>query len=193
MEYTEKVYPDWVQQFRTKGTTVKKKGDIYYLYKRTSKRVPGKKYPQPVDTYIGVITPEGIQKSGKKKLKMTDIEVYEYGFSKAMELLCPEGWKNAIGKDWEEYLKVIIQNWSPGTYLNRDGNIRKAEEFPYSLGAQSGSLTRRIYREYGIDWKELEILKTIYLVRIGKETAVSRISEEQQALLDRLGIRLEVS
>ena len=49
----ETVYPEWVQQQRIKGTTVKKVGNTYYLYKRTSKRVPGKKYPQPVDTYIG--------------------------------------------------------------------------------------------------------------------------------------------
>lgn len=52
MPVTGKKYPDWVQKYRTKGTTVKKKGDSYYLYKRTSRRVKGKKYPQPVDTYI---------------------------------------------------------------------------------------------------------------------------------------------
>lgn len=59
MPVTEKKYPEWVQKHRVKGTTVKKKGDSYYLYKRTSRRVKGKKYPQPVDTYIGIITPEG--------------------------------------------------------------------------------------------------------------------------------------
>ena len=74
---TEKVYPEWVQMHRTKGTTVKKKGDAYYLYKRTSKRVPGKKYPQPVDTYIGIITPDGVVKTQKKKLVLSDIEVWE--------------------------------------------------------------------------------------------------------------------
>ncbi len=67
MALTEKKYPDWVQEQRTRGTTIKKKGETYYLYKRTSRRVPGKKYPQPVDTYIGVITPGGIIKSEKKK------------------------------------------------------------------------------------------------------------------------------
>lgn len=67
MPVTEKKYPDWVQKHRTKGTTVKKRGDSYYLYKRTSRRVKGKKYPQPVDTYIGVITPEGVIQSNKKK------------------------------------------------------------------------------------------------------------------------------
>ena len=39
----QKVYPDWVQEQRTKGTTVKKSGNNYYLYKHTSRRVPGKK------------------------------------------------------------------------------------------------------------------------------------------------------
>lgn len=42
MPVTEKKYPDWVQKYRIKGTTVKKKGDSYYLYKRTSRRVKGK-------------------------------------------------------------------------------------------------------------------------------------------------------
>ena len=54
MPRTEKVYPEWVQRYREKGTTIKKKGDSYYLFKRTSRRDPGKKYPQPVDTYIGI-------------------------------------------------------------------------------------------------------------------------------------------
>ena len=30
MPVTEKKYPDWVQKHRTKGTTVKKRGDSYY-------------------------------------------------------------------------------------------------------------------------------------------------------------------
>ena len=43
MPRTEKKYPDWVQAYRSKGMTVKKKGNSFYLYKRTSRRVPGKK------------------------------------------------------------------------------------------------------------------------------------------------------
>ena len=84
MPVTEKKYPDWVQSYRTKRTTVKKKGGSYYLYKRTSHRVKGKKYPQPVDTYIGVITPDGVIQSTKKKVSPTDAEVWEYDFSKAV-------------------------------------------------------------------------------------------------------------
>ena len=72
-----KTYPDWVQKFRTKGKTVKKVGDNYYLYKHTSKRVEGKKNPQPVDTYIGVITPDGVIESRKKKMEMQTVNCFD--------------------------------------------------------------------------------------------------------------------
>lgn len=70
----QKVYPDWVQEQRTKGTTVKKSGNNYYLYKHTSRRVRGKKNLVQVDTYIGRITPNGVEKrrpteGGSEKLK----------------------------------------------------------------------------------------------------------------------------
>lgn len=191
MPVTEKVYPDWVQAHRTRGTTVKKKGNAYYLYKRTSRRVPGKKYPQPVDTYIGIITPEGVIRTQKKKVVLSDIEVREYGYSKAIWELCPQGWKDAVGDEWEDVLKTLILRWSPQTYLGIDYIAREPESFHCSFGAQGGMLSRRIYKEYGVDIKKLEGLKTIYLVRIGKEEAVSRINEEQQKLLESIGVKLE--
>lgn len=190
MPTTEKVYPDWVHAYRTKGTTVKKKGEAYYLYKRTSKRVPGKKYPQPVDTYIGIITPNGVVKTNKKKVTLSDIDVWEYGYSKALWELCPQGWKDAVGEEWEDVLKTLILKWSPQSYLGMDYVGRDPESFRCSFGAQGGMLSRRIYKEHKIDVKELEILKTIYFVRIGKEEAVSRISGKQQELLERIGVRL---
>ena len=63
-----KVYPEWVQKHKTKGTTVKRVGENYYLYKHTSKRVQGKKNPVPVDTYIGKITEDGVVKGTRKKV-----------------------------------------------------------------------------------------------------------------------------
>ena len=41
MALTEKKYPDWVQEQRAQGTTVKKKGNTYYFYKRASRCVSG--------------------------------------------------------------------------------------------------------------------------------------------------------
>lgn len=192
MPATEKVYPDWVQEYRTKGTTVKKKGNTYYLYKRTSKRVPGKKYPQPVDTYIGIITPDGVIRTRKKKLVLSDIEVREYGYSKALWELCPQGWKDAAGDEWEDVLKALILKWSPRTYLGKDYVPRDPESFHCSFSAQGGLLSRRIFKEHGIGLKELEPLRDIYLVRIGKEEAVSRISDGQQQLLERIGVKLDI-
>lgn len=192
MPVTEKVYPEWVQAQRKRGTTVKKKGDTYYLYKRTSRRVPGKKYPQPVDTYIGIITPDGVIESGKRKVSLAEIEVKEYGFSKTVWQLCPEGWKKPLGDDWEEVLSILIRKWSPETYLLKERRIKKEEEFHYQFGAQAASLSRRIYKEHGVDVSELRKLKSIYLLYLEKETVVSRISPEQKQLLERMGVDLEM-
>jgi hypothetical protein len=192
MPVTEKTYPEWVQKHRTRGTTVKKKGDSYYLYKRTSKRVPGKKYPQPVDTFIGVITPEGVIASDKRKISLSDIEVYEYGFSKALWELCPKGWKKPLGDDWEDVLKIILKSWSPESYLLRGENDLSEEQFHYQFPAQMASLSRRIYKTHDVNIKDLECLKRIYLVKMDKQEALSKMNEDQKALIAKLGVQMEV-
>ena len=192
MPVTEKKYPDWVQEKRTRGTTVKKKGDTYYLYKRTSKRVPGKKYPQPIDTNIGIINPEGVIKSEKKKVSMEGIEVREYGFSKTIWQLCPEGWKKPLGNDWEDVLSIILWKWSPETYLSKERRPKTEQDFHYQFNAQAASLSRRIYKEHGVDLKELQILKSIYLLYFEKEKVISKISPEQERLLEKIGLELSV-
>ena len=58
------------------------------------------------------------------------------------------------------------------------------ETFHCSFGTQAGMLSHLMYKEHGVDLKELEHLKTIYLVCIGKEEVVSRICDEQQKLLE---------
>ena len=192
MPVTAITYPEWVQKHRVRGTTIKKKGNSYYLYKRTSKRVPGKKYPQPVDTYIGLITPEGVVYSDKKKVTLSNIEVREYGFTKAIQDLCPDGWKKPLGEDWNNVLSIIILKWSPESFLKDTPTLKTENDYHYQFAAQAASLSRRIYKEHGIDLKELEILKTIYLVRIEKNSAISVISPAQQQIIDRLGMSLEM-
>ncbi len=189
MQVTEKVYPDWVQKYRERGTTIKKKGDAYYLYKRTSRRVPGKKYPQPVDTYIGTITPEGIVRSNKRKVDLTDIEVWEYGFSKAVWDLCPTGWKKPLGDEWEDVLRIIICDWSSNSYLRTSG-LKSKEDYHHQFNAQAASLSRRFFKEYGVDIRSLEPLKGIYLLSMGKEKVISKISAEQQKLIEKLNMEV---
>ena len=190
---SEKVYPDWVQKQKTTGTTVKKVGNNYYLYKHSSKRVRGKKNPVPVDTYIGKITPDGIEKSGSKKVAVSNAEVIvkEYGFSRSVEVLCPAGWKEPLGKNWQEVLDFIIVRESPESYIPQ---IRKVPELldPHiQLGAQKTALQRRMKKEYGIDFKELRQLSSIYMVSVSGQKLVSRISEGQKSLLERLHLKLE--
>ena len=121
----------------------------------------------------------------------SDIEVWEYGFSKAVADLCPEGWKKPLGDEWEDILKIIICSWSETSYLQR-GEIRSREEFRCQFNTQAASLSRRIWKEHKVEPKDLAPLKRIYLLKIGKENVISKIDPEQQEILDRLGLKLEV-
>lgn len=161
---SERVYPDWVQKQKTTGTTVKKVGNNYYLYKHSSKRVHGKKNPVPVDTYIGKITPAGIEKSGSRKVTVNDAEVIvkEYGFSRSVEVLCPAGWKEPLGKNWQEVLDFIIVRESPESYIPQIRKVPELLDAHIQLGAQKSALQRRMKKEYGVDFKELRQLSSIY-------------------------------
>ena len=143
-------------------STTSKRGDTYYLYKRTSRRTPGKKFPQPVDTYIGIITPEGVIKSGKKKVSLGGIEVKEYGFSRAVWELCPRGWKEPLGDDWEDVLSILVQKWSAETYLAKERELKTEQDYHYQFPAQAASLSRGVHKELGEAQDELQILKSTY-------------------------------
>lgn len=192
MPKTEKTYPDWVQAYRTTGTTVKRKGDKYYLYKRTSRRVPGKQYPQAVDKYIGVITPEGVIESDKKKISTSDVEVYEYGFSHAIWQLCPREWKMPLGEDWEDVLKLIILKASPQSYMRQEKPSRSEKEMHHQMAAQMASLSRRLFKETGFGIEAFEPLKTIYLVKMKEGEIISKIYPNQKELIRALDLDMEV-
>lgn len=159
--------------------------------KRTSKRVPGKKYPQPVDTYIGIITPDGVIERKKQHLATDSIKVKEYGFSKAVWDSCPDDWKKAVGEGWEDKLSCMIVKASQESYLSVDREIKSEEELSFSVSSQAGMLSRRFFKKYGIEFSSLESLKNIYLVYIGDQIFVSDITEEQRGLLKRLSVSLE--
>lgn len=192
---SEKIYPEWVQAQRTKGTTVKKVGNNYYLYKHSSKRVPGKKYPVPSDTYIGKITPDGVEKGTRIKVNTSQKEtviVREYGLSRAMELRCPQDWKDTDPERWKETLYQIIFNLSSETYLQDQIKKPKIPLEKNALNAKTASFSRRLYKMYGVRLEDIKKLSTIYLVTIGKKQMISKISEEQQQILGSLSLELEV-
>ena len=116
----------------------------------------------------------------------------EYGFSKAVWQLCPEGWKKILGNDWEDVLSIILWKWSPGTYLTKEGTLKPEQDFHYQFHAQASSLSRRIYKEHGVGLQELQVLKSIYLLYMGKERAVSKINQEQELLLEKTGVEFSL-
>ena len=191
---SKKVYPDWVQEQKTRGTTVKKVGNNYYLYKHSSKRVPGKKNPVPVDTYIGKITPDGIEKGTAKKVAINDTEVVvkEFGFSRAVELLCPVGWKEPLGGMWQDVLDFIIVRESPESYISDLRKVPEALDPHVQLGAQKAALQRRMRKESGVELRDLRPLLTVYVVRIAGKSLLSKMTDGQRELLERLGLVLEV-
>lgn len=189
------VYPDWVQKYRTKGMTIKKKDGGFYLYKRTSKRIPGKKYPQPVDTYVGVITKDGIVYAEKKLVPVSsdECEVREFGFSKALQLCCPETWKTSNGKIWKEVLFIVTVMASENSYLPYEYKSPDPDKYRVSYSSQLQMLYKKIYATYEVNRQMLEKLKYIYVIYFGKKKFMSRVNEEQQAILNNLGIqKLEV-
>ena len=191
---TKKEYPEWIQKHRTEGTTIKEIGGKYYLYKqKTSKRVEGKKNPQPVYEFLGTITEDGLVPPRKRRLDVTSIQVREFGFTYALENRCPEAWRSVQGKNWKERLMAIIISRSKNTYLlDMHEHIRSAEEMRLQLGTMTSSLGRRLKEAYGLELSDFQKLDTIYLLRMDGELLISRIDEEQKAILDKIDIHLEV-
>lgn len=183
-------YPAWVEKYNEEGMTIKFIRGKYYLYKRlTSRRIPGKKNPQPVDEYVGVITEDGLKPAKKNRIDVSDVQVWEYGFSYSLMQACPESWKQTQGENWEAKLYTIIKSRSKNAY------ILKGREWTaprMQLGSTVSSLSRKFNDAYKVTLEELQTLDTIYLVEADGKKMVSRVAAEQQAVLDKIGVRLEV-
>lgn len=139
-----------------------------------------------------MITPEGVIQSNKRKVDLTDAEVWEYGFSKAVWELCPDDWKKPLGDDWQDVLSIILLKQSPTSYIQKTRMMKKESDFRYQFAAQTASLSRRIYKKRGISLEELRQLGTIYLVCLDKTEIISKINEEQQGLLEKIQVALEM-
>jgi hypothetical protein len=181
-------YPEWVKQHREPGTSAKKVGNSYYLYKTTSVRVPGKKNPQPKSEYIGIITPEGVVKTGVRKTTANTVRVYEYGFSYALKQLMPASFTRGV-RDKEKaklLLLHIIRQYSPHSYLLRGIALPPAEDRHVSLPVQ----TRRYERLSGIRIQDLLPLGQLYLVEIDGREMVSEITPEIAGIMAKAGVTL---
>jgi len=81
-------YPEWVLKHKKKGTYINFVKDKYYLYAAHSERIPGtKKIRRVCDGYLGRITEEDGLIPPKDKV-IGNVEIFEYGRSSAIFLLC---------------------------------------------------------------------------------------------------------
>ena len=71
-------------------------------------------------------------------------------------------------------------------------SLKPEQDFHYQFKAQAASLSRRMYKEHGAGLQELQVLKSIYLLYIGKEVVVSKTSPEQEQLLEKTGVDLSL-
>jgi hypothetical protein len=182
-------YPDWVNAFKEKGTSVKKVGNEFYLYRSTSRRVPGKKYPQPVQEYIGAITREGVVRTHVKKISTDRVKVYEYGMSFALQSLLPEAFLiNSHDRGTLRFAFLhIVKHISPRSYLLRGVDLPPLASLHVSLHAQ----LKRYERLTGISIEDLRPLAELYLVETKECDMLSEITPEMGELLARLGVEID--
>jgi hypothetical protein len=182
-------YPDWVNAFKEKGTSVKKVGNEYYLYRSTSKRVPGKKYPQPVETYIGAITKEGVVRTSVRKLSTDRVRVFEYGMSYALQSLLPEAFLiNSHDKETLRFAFLhIVRRVSPRSYLLRGTELPALGDLHVNLNVQH----KRYERLTGISIEDLRPLSEMYLVETRECDMLSEATGEMREIFARLGVGID--
>ncbi len=176
--------PDWARDFKRKGTVLVMVGDLCCLYKSTSKRVPGKKNPVPVRTYIGTVTPDGVVVKKDINIDKGDMDVYEAGYTDFVLSYVSEGLvkvKEKKGesederKKREDYLiKQMILRLSPESYISRECTIDKDAD------KEANALKARFQKITGVHFEDLECLKRVYLVVFADGTeARSRMKDDQ--------------
>ena len=182
-------YPDWVNAFKEKGTSVKKVGNEYYLYRATSKRVPGKKYPQPVEEYIGTITRDGVVRTGIRKISTDRVRVYEYGMSHTMQALLPDGFLvNSHDRETLRYAFLhIVRQHCPNSYLLRGVELPELESLHINLSMQ----IKRYERLAKITIEDLRPLSGLYLVETKECNMLSEVTAEMAGIMERTGVRID--
>ena len=74
--------PDFAKPYKTKGYDVKLSKNSYQLFRITSVRIEGKKFPQPQATYIGTIDPiKGLIPKKIETKQQYPIDTVEFGLS----------------------------------------------------------------------------------------------------------------
>ena len=158
-------YPDYVKQFRPKGTIVKKVNDSFYAYYATSKRIPDKKYPvQVIRGLAGKIDEQGFHPLTKAIVDTEHVVIRECGFTNFL-LKFEEEYvsrrRNESRKESRNLYRSMIVYLSNNSYLSDDPDtiIYSSEEMirRFHIGIPNQITAISKICEY--DLKELEALK----------------------------------
>ncbi len=186
-------YPDYIKQFRPKGTVVKFSNGIYYAYYATSKRVPGKSYPvQEIKELAGKIDENGFHPIAQIPTNLDRLMVRECGFTNFLLKFEDEyvTHRSEVFKDRKDLYRSMIVYLSDSSYLcdNKGQKIYSAEEMVNIFHIAIPDQITAISKICGYDLKILEPLKYICNVRIGDHVYNSILTQAQKDLLDMIGI-----
>ena len=178
-------YPDYVKQYRPKGTVVKKVNDTYYAYYATSKR-------QEIKGLAGKIDRWGFHPLSRAVVDTEHVVIRECGFTNFLLKFEEEYISRRSGpvKERRDLYYSMIVYLSNNSFLNDRTDVRiyrvdeMTEHFHIGIPNQITAISKIC--EYPLE--ELEPLKYICSVRMGKRIFQSELTKTQRELIERLGI-----
>ena len=187
-------YPDYVKQFRPKGTVVKHINGKYYAYYATSKRVPGKNYPvQIVKGLAGTIDQFGFH-DAIVRINKEQLRIRECGFTNFL-LKFEDRYVYDLRRKMDKYdahclYRSMIVYLSNNSYLNEDKEykIYSTEELVKKFKIGVPNQVTAITKLCEIPLKELEPLKQILCIPTETQILESTLTDEQRRVLERMGL-----
>jgi len=175
--------PFEILKHKPPSTTITYKDGIYYLYKTTSKRVPGMKYPQATKTYIGTIDESGIS-YGKTKIDPNSLRVYEYGYSIFVYRICMKTKDRLRNRfvNYDDIFKYLIA----GLSFNSCFDNPSFKITNININYWSEVLKEEVV---GLD-ENLESLKKVYKVVSDSKEFIVYMDKEAKKILHKYGVVL---
>ena len=187
-------YPDYVSKFRPKGTIVKSVRGVYYVYKATSKRVEGKKYPvQVIERLLGKIDESGFHFLSHALVDTTRVRIREYGFTNYLlryeDSFLAKQHKGTRSLQRSFYRSLIVY-LSPNSYLQDDSSnhIRSLDFYVEKMDIGIPNQITALGKMIEMDLAKLEPLKYICAVYMGDRLFEGELTETQLKLLDELEV-----
>jgi hypothetical protein len=187
-------YPDYVSKFRPKGTIIKSVRGVYYVYKATSRRVEGKKYPvHVIDKLLGTIDEAGLHPLSHALVDTTRVRIREYGFTnyllKYEDAFLAKIYKGTKSLQRSLYRSLIVY-LSPNSYLQDDlsNHIRPLDFYVEKLNIGIPNQITALSKMIEMDLAKLEPLKYVCAVYMGDRLFEGELTETQKNLLEELGV-----